>query len=187
MGHAIRRPTLLLMAGLPGAGKTTLALALRHALGWPAIDKDALKSPLVVAGIPNEVAGPTAYELLFAVGRDILVRQRRSVILDSPALYAICIEQAQRIAAEGDADLKVILCLADSSVRNARMAARQPLPSQPGSDPASTLDQDRARFTHLPADTCTLDSARPLSMLVEAALAYLRVPADGRDCTLRRR
>jgi predicted kinase len=181
MGHATRRPTLVLMASLPGAGKTTLALALARALDWPVIDKDTLKSPLVVAGIANELAGPTAFELLFAVGRDILVRQGRSVILDSPALYAICIEQAQRIAAEGDADLKVLLCLAESGVRNARMAARQPLPSQLGSDRASTLEQDRARFAHLPADTCTLDSARPLSTLVEKALAYVRMRADERD------
>jgi predicted kinase len=180
MRHVLRRLTLLLMAGLPGAGKTTLALALGRELGWPMIDKDTLKSPLVVAGIPNELAGPTAYELLFAVGRDILVRQRRSVILDSPALYAICTEQAQRIAAEGDADLKVILCLAESSVRNVRMAARQPLPSQLRSDPASTLEQDRERFTHLPADTYTLDSARPLRSLVEQAVAYLRVPTGAR-------
>jgi predicted kinase len=184
MGHEQRRPTLLtllLMAGLPGAGKTTLALALGRELGWPVIDKDALKSPLVVAGIPNELAGPTAYELLFAVGRDILVRQRRSVILDSPALYAICIEQARRIAAEGDADLRVILCMAESGVRNARMAAREPLPSQLGSDPVSTLEQDREHFTHLPAGTCTLDSACPLSTLVKEALAYLRVPAGERN------
>ncbi len=37
------RPTLVLMAGPPGAGKTTLALAVSRALGWPVVDKDTLK------------------------------------------------------------------------------------------------------------------------------------------------
>jgi predicted kinase len=79
--------TLVLMAGLPGAGKTTLALALGRALGWPVVDKDTLKSPLLKLGIANEVAGPASYTLLLALARDLLVHQRLSVILDSPAAY----------------------------------------------------------------------------------------------------
>jgi signal recognition particle GTPase len=48
-------PTLLLMAGLPGAGKTTLALALGRILHWPVVDKDTLKSTLLLADIPEQM------------------------------------------------------------------------------------------------------------------------------------
>src|SRR5579884_3196748 len=60
-------PTLVLMAGAPGAGKTTLALAVGRALGWPVVDKDTLKSVLLTAAIANEVAGATSYRLLYAL------------------------------------------------------------------------------------------------------------------------
>jgi len=40
---SVSRLTLVLMAGLPGAGKTTLAYALGRELGWQVIDKDTYK------------------------------------------------------------------------------------------------------------------------------------------------
>ena len=112
------------MAGPPGSGKTTLALALSEALGWPTLDKDTLKSPLLEAGVPEEVAGPASYDLMFNLGRDLLIRQGLSVILDSPAGYPTVIERAAELACEVGARLKFVLCLADREMRNARMAER---------------------------------------------------------------
>jgi predicted ATPase len=43
-------PTLVLMVGLPGAGKSTLALALGRALGWPVVDKDIFDAVARTAG-----------------------------------------------------------------------------------------------------------------------------------------
>lgn len=72
-----RSPTLVLMAGPPGAGKTTLALALSRALGWPSVDKDTLKSSMLAAGVPEEIAGRASYDLMFDVGRDLLLYLKR--------------------------------------------------------------------------------------------------------------
>jgi predicted kinase len=72
--------TLVLMAGMPGAGKTALAVGIGQALGWPVIDKDSLKSPLLAAGVAEEVAGSVSYALLLELGWDLLARQRLSVI-----------------------------------------------------------------------------------------------------------
>lgn len=43
----ISPPTLVMFAGLPGTGKSTLALALGKSLGWPVIDKDILNAVLL--------------------------------------------------------------------------------------------------------------------------------------------
>ena len=102
--------------GCPGSGKTTLALALSHALGWPMLDKDTLKSVLLTCGIAEALAGPASYEVLLSLGRDLLVEQRLSVILDSPAGYPSVVERAQAIALDGGARLSVILCLAEQGL-----------------------------------------------------------------------
>ncbi len=165
--------TLLLMAGLPGAGKTTLALALGRILHWPVIDKDTLKSTLLLAGIAEQTAGPTAYDLMFAMGQDLLVQQGLSVILDSPALYARGIKRAVEMADMANARFKVVLCLADRRVRVRRMAEREARISQLTAMASSTEDDGRQHFLHLPADTLTLDTTRPLEELIPAVLSFL--------------
>jgi predicted kinase len=166
-------PTLALMAGPPGAGKTTLALAVGRALGWPVIDKDTLKSALLESGIAESLAGRASYQLLHDVGRDLVVRQGMSVILDSPAAYAIVIERAAAIAAEVGAHLRVVLCLADRDVRNRRMAARETRPSQWNADLGLVGDRWEDWSDHLPADTLVVRTDRPPAELVPAVVAYL--------------
>jgi predicted kinase len=55
---------LVLVNGLPGAGKTTLAPRLAHALGGQVISKDAVKEALAGAapGVPSAALGAAAME-----------------------------------------------------------------------------------------------------------------------------
>ena len=59
-----------------------LALALSLELGWPSLDKDTLLSFLLTASLADNELGYLTYELLSTLGRDLLVEQRLSVILD---------------------------------------------------------------------------------------------------------
>ncbi len=162
--------TLVLMAGPPGAGKSTLALAIGRALGWPVVDKDTLKSALLEAGTAEERAGPLSYDLMFVLGHDVLVRQRQSVILDSPAAYPRCVERANQIAAKVGGRLRVMCCVADDAVREVRLGTRRTLRSQLT---AGTFQSGSERFAHLPDDALTLDSSRPLADLLSEALVYI--------------
>src|SRR5713226_6753303 len=120
------KPTLVLMAGLPGAGKTTLAVALGRVLQWAVLDKDLLKLSLLKLqlGMPEEETGRIAYELLFVLAEDILVRQRSSVILDTSAHLPFILRHSIRIAAIAEAQMKTILCTAPSDLRRERLTSR---------------------------------------------------------------
>ena len=166
------KPTLVLMAGMPGAGKSALALALGRELGWPVLDKDTIKVALLEEDVPESTAGPASYYVPLALCRDLMVQQKLSVIFDSPAAYPNVVEQAQEITEAAGGSLKVIFCHARVGVRNQRLAARIRRLSQMESDPA-TDEESLRRFTHLPSTTLMLEMVRPLQELVAEALAYL--------------
>lgn len=165
-------PTLVLMAGLPGAGKTTLALALGKELGWPVLDKDTVKTALLEMEAPESLAGPASYVLPLALCRDFMGQQRLSVVFDSPAAYPTVVTQAQQIAEEAGGRLKIIYCQAERALRNQRLAQRTRRLSQMEHDPATDAESE-LRFTHLPPERLALSMGRPLSELTADALAYL--------------
>src|ERR1700680_2616037 len=90
------KPTLVLMAGLPCAGKTTIARALGRDLGWNVIDKDRRKEDLLKKGGDDKKAGREAYNWSFEAARSILTKDEEqvSVILDSAALHLFIIDNA---------------------------------------------------------------------------------------------
>ncbi len=167
------RLTLALMAGLPGAGKSTLASALSCELNWLVIDKDRHKELLLKQEIDEEKAGIATYELAFEIARGVLMRQQASVILDSAALHTFILENAQDIVRSvPNAQLKVILCVADRDLRNRRLRDRPAQITAIHVDPATIADY-LPLFKHLPRDTLILYTNRSLEEYLTTASDYL--------------
>jgi predicted kinase len=163
----------LLIAGLPGVGKTTLARALGRDLQWHVIDKDALKKAFLDQRLENEAAGYVAYEQAFETALHMLSKEKRSVILDSAALQKFIAARAKEIAtAIPQVRLKVILCLADRDLRNERMRKRPPQITTTDVDPATIADYFQI-YSHLPEDTFVLYTNHPLEECLEDARMYL--------------
>jgi hypothetical protein len=127
--------TLVLVGGLPGAGKTALAGALADRLGFTVLSSDRIRKEL--AGVPAEqhCAAPwqtgiytpgwtesTYQELFRRAGR--LLGRGESVIADaswqSPGHRAA----AAALADAARADLVALRCAAPADVRRRRLAAR---------------------------------------------------------------
>ena len=102
--------------------------------------------------IPEARAQPASYAGMFALGRDMLVNQRCSVILDSPALWNTVVDTAGSICHEAGAELRVILCLAEQNTRNTRVRSRIAQRSQPVGV-SRTVGTGIERFSHLPKGT----------------------------------
>jgi predicted kinase len=167
-----QKPTLILMAGLPGAGKTTLAHALGSALRWLVLDKDMHKSLFATIGMTDTLASAMAYELLFEVAQDILARQRLSVIFDSAAQHPFILNHAIAITHRANARLKVILCSVSSEERYSRLSRRSTSFSSLYRETLAVED-DLCLFAHLPAHRLVMQTTRPLEECVALALSYI--------------
>lgn len=170
--------TLVLMAGMPGTGKTTLALAIGRTWGWPVIDKDSLKSPLLAGGVSPELAGPASYTLMLEMAQDLLVKQRLSVILDSPGRFPFVLERVKEMAEQTGARLKIIQCVASRELRNLRLTSREARPSQWRGDAGLSDEEERQMFEHLPGDSLVLDTSASFEDCLALAGAYLRQDAQ---------
>ena len=161
------------MAGLPGAGKSTLASALSRDLNWHVIDKDRHKELLLKQEINEEQAAIATYELAFEIARSVLMQQHASVILDSAALHTFILENAQKIVRSvPNAQLKVILCVADRDLRNSRLRDRPVQITNIRVDP-ETIAGYLQLFRHLPLDTLILYTNRSIEECMTEARDYI--------------
>lgn len=165
--------TLVLMAGLPGAGKSTLAIALGNILNWRVIDKDMYKKEFLMEGLDNENAGRKAYEKSFAIALDVLTKGQESVILDSAALHQFILDEVRSIEASvANVHLKVILCIVERNLRNHRLRNRPWQEATVQANPETIADY-LALFKHLPSDRLILYTDKSLEESLETAKMYL--------------
>jgi len=142
------------------------------------IDKDVIVTSLLDSGIAEPAAQPASYAAMFALGLDLLSSQRRSVILDSPAGLPVSTPQAQAVADSAGATLVCILCLADRETRNARVAGRKALRSQPVRV-SQTAGDGHDRFAHLSDNVIAIDTTQPLDVALREAIDRLTTLLSG--------
>jgi predicted kinase len=143
-------PQLIVVAGPPASGKTTLARQLARALCLPLICKDTLKEALydhLGAGDRawSRQLGYAVIRGMYALAHDIL-DAGTSLILESTFTDPRTSGELGELVAAAGARLTVVYCSADPAVLCARFNARSAGDRHPGHlDPTTTTPQDFAR------------------------------------------
>ena len=170
----MRGQFLVQMAGTSAAGKSTLAAAIGRATGAVVIDKDIIKGGMLDGGVPEEIAGPTAYEVFFDLGCSLLA-QGFSVVMDSPANFTRIRKWGAQAAASAGACYYIIRCvLGDLDELQRRMDTRAVRSSQPVV--AALENYHRPGTSPLTEPHFVIDMSRPLDVSLKRALDYVGRP-----------
>lgn len=129
------RPTLMLIGGLMGTGKSTLADTLRDELGWMLFSSDTIRKRLAHVdpaephanaygqGLYSQKWTARTYDALLASAR-VTLAQGRSALLDASFISREDRQAAARMAAAYDADVVFVECTCPKEVALKRLAQR---------------------------------------------------------------
>lgn len=115
---------LIVFAGLPGVGKTTIARALAGRLHAAVIRVDSIEAAIVRHGLDEHPVGPVGYAIAHEVAAGCL-RVGTSVIVDAVNPVAVARSGWRELAADTGARLTFVeVVLADHAEHRRRVAAR---------------------------------------------------------------
>jgi predicted kinase len=176
---------LVLVGGLPGTGKTTVARGLADRLGWAVLRSDEVRKEL--AGLdPGQSAAAAPFEGIYSSARtaevydallrrgEMALRWGESVVLDATWLDPRQREAARVAARAAHAELHEICCDLDLDEAAARIEAR----SAAGADASDATADVLAALARRSAPPWTsawhIDTARPPAEVVDDAVAHVR-------------
>jgi predicted kinase len=124
--HNIRLPILTIVAGRPGAGKSTLAQMIARRIHCPLISRDAIKEGMVNTmgdrGAPGGTLADDTVATFFAV-ISLLLERRVTLVADAffpQELWKIHIDELRRLAT-----VRLVFCDVDADTANLRMIQRR--------------------------------------------------------------
>lgn len=178
------RVRLVLVGGLPGTGKSTLAAGLGDALHATVLRSDEVRKEL--AGLAPTTPAPAAFgqgiytdestARTYATLLDraaVALRLGEVVVLDASWMDPEARATARQVADDADADLSELRCTAAADVAATRMSQRAAAGGDPSDATEAIASRMAATATPWPEAT-TIDTTGEPGTTLEAGLAGLR-------------
>ena len=165
---------LIAMAGLPGAGKSTVADALGRRTGWPVLSVDPVEAALLRAGVAaDQPTGLAAYLAVDALSEHLL-RLGLTVLVDAVNAAPEARAQWEDLALRTGTALRFVeVVCSDPDLHRQRLADRR---RDLGDFPEprwDSLGQRREQLADWTGPRLVVDGAGAVDDLVEALVAEL--------------
>jgi predicted kinase len=155
------RPTLIVVSGPAGSGKTTLAHAIAAAVGCPAICRDEIKEGMVhatpgfVPGLGDELTRRT-FPVFFGV-LDLLVRAGVTTVAEAAFQDHVWRPRLEPLL--DLARLRIVQCVVDPGLaaRRVRQRAQDNPLRRAHADPEALRSEGRRTFTRVSMDVPSLE------------------------------
>lgn len=179
----LQRPLCIVVRGLSGTGKSTLAAALAERLGAKHLQTDHVRKQLFPSASPTgygrgcytTAARTMVYDAMLAQAREVLV-ERIPVVLDGTFLLARTRTKAAEIAARAGAAVVMLVCGCPLEVAAQRIADRAEAGRSESDAREATL---RRQASEEEPDgrsiaSTVIDTTTPLEQQLDAAIAAVR-------------
>jgi predicted kinase len=177
----VAEPYLVVFAGAPGVGKSTLARAVARELSAAYLDKDTIKDAALALAREMKLdnvapfAGALSYTLLIPLARDNLTLGT-DVVIDSPAGYRSFQDAVEELVRAVRVSFKLIECITtDEALLRERIERRGPdLPDHRVRD-WDAYQQARERMERLSGPRLVVDTAESVPTNLKKILSALGV------------
>jgi predicted kinase len=173
----VRTPYVVVLTGLPGTGKSTLADELARRTGVPAFSGDWLLGALAPLGVLDDLDRPTVLSVYFGLLDSLVTRQlllRQSAVVDAVLDDAMARRWRQNVDRYGGRLLIVQCVCGDQAVHRLRVEGRcRDIPGWHEID-WDHVERMRAEFHPVTSPDLTLDAVDPLADNLAALMEVLR-------------
>jgi predicted kinase len=171
---------LVVMAGLPGTGKSAVAEAAGALLGLPVVSVDPIESSILSAGIDaDQPTGLAAYLVAETIAESVIGTVGGAVI-DAVNAVEPAREQWLKLAARRGIAIRFVeVICSDEAIHRERLEARGRQLAHIAEPSWHAVEQSLDEWEPWAGETgavprITVDSVEPLSALVEQVVAFVR-------------
>lgn len=179
---------LIVTAGLPGSGKSTIAQLVGNHLGASVVSVDPIESAILSAGIDSDQPTGLAAYLVAETIAEAVLSGGGTVIVDAVNAVEPARQQWVELAARQNTPIKFLeVVCSDEAVHRARLGTRARRLAQLDDASGHAVEQSLDEWEAWSGATgavprITLDSVHPLGANVEQALAFLQPTILPNEC-----
>ncbi len=162
---------LVIICGLPGTGKTTLAREVAKHIPAVHISSDAIRMMLLRKRTYSEKEKEGVYKAMFKKAEE-LITGGRSVVLDATFYKKMLREKARAIADKTKSKFFLVECTTPESVLRERMFARKRGESESEAD-FEVYKKIKEIFEPIEDEHLIVDTSQPIERQVRLVMNYL--------------